>query len=386
MQVTTFLSLLCAKKPKTKHEKSKFIGRAYSKLNEDTFRVDINEYNWDCVMNCHDSNEAWEIFRETFQTILFKHAPQKVYNTRADRQPWVCTQFLESANERDELQKRAAKTQSPLDSLRAKIVQNRTVSLIRNLKSMFFQNSIQEAGSDSAKLWKTLKRILRNSTKKDQITQIGESTDPVEIVNSINSFFANIGSELSERIAPSTLELNFDSIPNIPFLELELTTPEEVSKLLMSISDAKATGDDETPVRFLKMCIDTVSILLCYVINLSITTGVVPARWKTAVVTPLYKEGDRCSASNYLPISVLPVALKVMERIVHNQIYAHLRKYSLLSEAQFGFRKYHSTSTCILKLLNNIYLNMDKGMMTGVVFLDLKKAFDTVDHTILIKN
>ena len=115
---------------------------------------------------------------------------------------------------------------------------------------MFFQNSIQEAGTDSAKLWKTLKRILRNSAKKDQITQIGESTDPLEIVNSMNQYFANIGSELSANIAPSIMELNFNSLPNVPFLDLEPTTPEEVSKLLMSISDAKATGDDEIPVRF----------------------------------------------------------------------------------------------------------------------------------------
>ena len=109
-----------------------------------------------------------------------------------------------------------------------------------------------------------------------------------------------------------------------------------------------------------------------------------PYKWKAAIVTPLYEDGDRGCASNYRPISVLPVASKIMERIVHNQVYDHLRQHSLLSEAQFGFRKYHSTTTCILKLLDHIYMNMDQGDLTGVVFLDLKKAFDTVDHSILI--
>ena len=224
--------------------------------------------------------------------------------------------------------------------------------------------------------------MLQNSSTRDSITQIGETTNPLEIVDALNSYFANIGSKLASKIPPARIELDFSSKEDIPFLDLQHTTPEEVSKLLMEISDAKATGDDEIPVGFLKMCINTVSKVISHIINLSISTKIVQKRWKTAVVTPSYKDEDRTSMSNYRPISVLPVVSKVMERIVHNQVYSHLRRHSLLSEAQFEFRKYHSTSACILKLLNNIYFNMDRGMMTGVVFLDLKKAFDTVDHNI----
>ena len=123
-------------------------------------------------------------------------------------------------------------------------------------------------------------------------------------------------------------------------------------KLLKAISDSKATGDDEVPVRFLKMNIELVSDIVCHITNISIRTQLVPTKWKTAIVTPIYKEGDRNTASNYRLISILPVVSKVMERIVHLQIYEHLREHSLLSEAQFGFRKYHSTTTCILKLLD----------------------------------
>ena len=93
---------------------------------------------------------------------------------------------------------------------------------------------------------------------------------------------------------------------------------------------------------------------------------------------------DWDSTSNYRPNSVLPVISKIMERIIHDQVYEHLREHALLSEAQFRFRKYHSTATCILKLLSHIYSNMDIGALTGVVFLDLKKSFDTVDHIILL--
>ena len=269
--------------------------------------------------------------------------------------------------------------------MRAKIVCNRTVSLKRSLKALFFQTSIEESNGDSAKLWKALKRLLQNSNKKDNINSINGKDNPLEIVEELNHFFTNVGTNLAEQIPDSNLVLDLSYKENIPQLDIQPTTPEIVSKLLLQISDAKATGDDEIPVRFLKMCIQMIAPILCHIINVCIATKIVPSRWKTAVITPLYKEGDRDSTSNYRPISVLPVISKIMERIVHDQVYDHLRTHGLLSEAQFGFRKYHSTATCILKLLSNIYTNMDRGALTGVVFLDLKKAFDTVDHNILLK-
>ncbi len=270
---------------------------------------------------------------------MHEHAPLKTFNTRRDRQPWVTTGYLESANERDEMQDKAKRSQLAIDDLRAKIIRNRTVSMKRNLKALFFQTSIQDAGNDSAKLWKALKRLLQNSKPNNNITTINDKTDPLEIVTELNDFFSSIGTQLAQKIPLSNLELNFNSRPNIPFLELEHADVEEVSKLLMAISDSKATGEDEIPVRFLKLCLETVKPIITYIINLSIDTNKVPTKWKTAIITPLYKDGDRNSTSNYHPISVLPVISKIMERIVHNQIYDHLRKHTMLSEAQFGFRK-----------------------------------------------
>ena len=83
-------------------------------------------------------------------------------------------------------------------------------------------------------------------------------------------------------------------------------------------------------------------------------------------------------------ISILPALSKILERIVHSQLYEHIDKHNILSNAQFGFRKGHSTSSCILNLLDTVYKNVENNKLTGVIFLDLKKAFDTVDHNILL--
>ncbi len=153
----------------------------------------------------------------------------------------------------------------------------------------------------------------------------------------------------------------------------------------MNISDAKATGKDGIPIRFLKMTKQISAEILCHIINRSILTCTVPLEWKFAVITPLFKEGDRTLANNCRLISILPAVSKIRERIIHGQLYTHISANNFLSLAQFGFRKHHSTATCILALLDKLYLNMNNTKLSGVVFLDLKKAFDTVDHVILLK-
>ena len=106
---------------------------------------------------------------------------------------------------------------------------------------------------------------------------------------------------------------------------------------------------------------------------------------KNARVSPLYKNsGKRNDPSNYRPISVIPVVAKVFEWIIYDQLYVHLTKYNLLSKHQSGFRSLHSTVTALLEATDSWALNIDRGLINAVVFLDLKKAFDTVDHEILL--
>ena len=108
-----------------------------------------------------------------------------------------------------------------------------------------------------------------------------------------------------------------------------------------------------------------------------------PRDWKTAHVSPLFKDGKRDEISNYRPISILPVMAKSFERILHDQIHGFFYEQRLLDPSQSGFRSGHSTIPCAAGVLNNIYKSLDGGSLTGAVFLDLRKAFDTVSHSVL---
>jgi hypothetical protein len=130
-----------------------------------------------------------------------------------------------------------------------------------------------------------------------------------------------------------------------------------------------------------------ISDSLTYIFNQAITLCIFPHEWKIARVFLLFKNGKRNLPGNYRPISVLPAIniSKVMERILHTQLYEYLTANNLLFEHQYGFRKFLSTASALLDCTNDWYINMDRKLFNLVVFVDLNKAFDTVDHEILLE-
>ena len=123
--------------------------------------------------------------------------------------------------------------------------------------------------------------------------------------------------------------------------------------------------------------------LLAY---LCIETSQFPDSWKVARITPIFKDGDRAEKSNYRPISVLPVISKLFEKLVFNQLYQYMKENGLFTSDQSGFLRLHSTLTCLLKMSDDWYNGLDLSKLVGLVFINLKKAVDTVDHDILCKS
>ena len=121
-----------------------------------------------------------------------------------------------------------------------------------------------------------------------------------------------------------------------------------------------------------------------YLFNKPQMSGIFPDDWKCARVTPLFKQGESSDLNNYRPISVISVAAKVFKRIVYDQLYNLLSSEEIISKQQSGFRSLHSTVTALLEATDSWAFNIDRGYVNAVVFLDLKKAFNTVDHEILL--
>ena len=234
--------------------------------------------------------------------------------------------------------------------------------------------------------------VLNKKSKTTQVATLEVDgsliSDNDSIAECMNNFFCSIGNNLSGEIpetANPLLENEYTvNSQNLRF-ELKAINMCQLEKIFNTFKKSKGSGADGIANYFLKIGLPAVIESLCDIFNLSIATGIFPDSWKIARVAPIFKSGQTNDRSNYRPISVLPFVSRVFEKLIYNQLYDYLDRNKLLFSKQSGFKSLHSVVTCLLKCTNDWYLDIDKGQYTVMIFVDLKKAFDTVNHEILLK-
>ena len=161
--------------------------------------------------------------------------------------------------------------------------------------------------------------------------------------------------------------------------------PEEVESEIITLSESKAYGLYSSPVKLLKLARLFISLPLAEIFNQSILTGIYPAKFKLAKVVPVFKDDDDTLPENYRPNSLLSIYNRIFEKLIHARLTKFINKNNIIYNLQYGFRSKHGTQHAILDIANNIHNCMDSGKYTCGIFIDLKKAFDTVNHSILLK-
>ena len=203
-------------------------------------------------------------------------------------------------------------------------------------------------------------------------------TDPASIVNTFVQHFSSVAvpspSTFKCQITPVSTSFSFKKI-----------TEEDVLKKLSGLDERKATGPDMIPAKLLKIVAPAISTSLTKLFNYSLSQGVFPLEWKQANVMPVPKSGDRHMVNNYRPISVIPVIAKVFESMVHGQLYEYLSRNKILSEEQTGFRPNRSTQDALLRAIDDWKSALDRGQIVAAVMIDLSKAFDSINHNLLLK-
>ena len=249
--------------------------------------------------------------------------------------------------QRDKIKRLAIQSKSSELFASYKKLRNQIVAMCKKAKKDYYSNLIAEGCANPNQLWKSIKKLLpsKNSGSTTMLQDdLGTHTEPIDIANSFNRFFSNIGNILVSKFPTGILISNpypdFDS--SFGFKEISV---EYVHHALKTVKSSKATGIDNINARLLKDAADIVATPLAYIMNHSLKTGIVPTAWKKARVAPIYKSDNPISPNNYRPISVLPVCMKIFERAVQKQLVSHLTSHGILCKQQSGFRQKHSTHT-----------------------------------------
>ena len=228
---------------------------------------------------------------------------------------------------------------------------------------------------------KEKKKICKLIIDKKQIT------DTKQICTEFNNFFTNIGPKLAKAIpSPSSITIDMFLKRQISSsFKFELTNTEQNKKVLMNLRSKPSAGYDGISVILLKFLSPALLPSLTLMINQSLVTGIFPAKLKLAKVIPLFKKEDETKVDNYRPVSLLPSISKLFEKVTFNQLYEYFQTNKLFHVSQYGFRQQHSTEFAALELADIVFKDLDDRKVSVAVFMDLSKAFDTLDHSILLK-
>ncbi|KAJ3587836.1 hypothetical protein NHX12_011431 [Muraenolepis orangiensis] len=270
--------------------------------------------------------------------------------------------------------------------------------MIKSAKKNYFNEKIEENKKQPQQLWKSLKELGCNNRLKTKITNLNIKlngsliSEKRNVANCLNGFFTTIASTLVDKL-PSHSGLYSEQHMNAFYRTLGVVkdsfkispvTAEDVLLKLRALQPTKATGHDGIPTRFLRDAAVAIAPVVAHITNLSIRQGHVPQEFKLVRVVPLYKKGSKLDPGNYRPVSILCSISKVIERLIYEKVNTYLLNHKLLFKFQSGFRRSHSTDTCLLYLTDYIRCEVDAGKYCGMVMLDLQKAFNTVNHSILL--
>ena len=356
----------------------------------------LNGYDSSDLSNLNDIaiNKLFSDFGKLFYTMFNVSFPSlpiscKVSNKRS-LNPWMTSELINACKKKSKLYKIYRRYKNTVARTKYKLFAKQLKIILLNAEAKFHAEEFCKSKNNVRQTWRNINNLL----KKTNINNFQGSfkiddhkvTDKKIIADAFNTQYTSVGIKLSNSIINREGTI-FDAMGPTVLNSICFTPTDsfEIQTIIKNLPNTSSAGPDEIPTCVIKAASPYIRNILAHLINLIMETGVFPDSMKQARVVPIYKSGEKDLVANYRPISILNTFSKIIEKVILTRLSNFFETHNILSNKQFGFRARHSTYMPLVLFIDKISQNKEKSRVSIAVYLDLMKAFDTINHQILLK-
>lgn len=356
-----------------KSKQKMYTYRNFKHINHNEFQQDLNNIPWQNIIYIDDISRKVDFLTSNILRLFDNHAPIRTVRMNKPPAPWLTDTLRRVMKDRDNAFTRYKQSKTIDNWNHYRTMRNFASAAIRREKAAFLKFTNE---GDVNQLWKKLK-IMNIQTKKK--IDIPEN---LQNPTSLNNYFLTAFNtdSANDQILSFYNSRKFNTDIKFSF---QLVTPEVIEKIVSKMK-SNASGHDEISLQMLRLCMPVIKNYVTHIINCCLERGFFPMQWKISIVSPIPKNNSPKALDDLRPISLLCILSKILEKVVNFQLTQHFNNYKLLSENQSGFRAGHSTCTTLLNILDVLVRALDERLSSILVLLDFSKAFDSVDHNLLI--
>lgn len=344
-----------------------------------------------------EANKNYAILEKNIKNCVEKSKEVRTKILNKPKENWINKSVIDNINIRNSIWAELCK--NPHDNnIKEKFStkKNEVAKHIRITKDSYYSKEFTKFTKEPKRMWNLVNTLAKNKINKScdppkLIVNGNDITDPNQVCNVFNSYFATIGQLLAAEIPKRFHDRTMQALPTPLFTDnsqltlLEPCTEEEILKIINQLDSNSSSGLDGINTKAIKCIKNFISKCLAASFNKLFLDGTFPGTLKIAKVTPIYKSGPKTDPGNYRPISVLPIFSKILEKLLYTRLQNYLSSINFISSRQYGFRSKSNTLTATIDLVTKIKQNIDEKNIVLGVFIDLKKAFDTVSHVLLLE-
>lgn len=360
------------------------VRRSYNDENAIHLKNQSQTIDWMAVVDRNSSNEGMAAFIQNFQTILDVACPKKRKTlTTRNKNSWISEEIKTKCRIKRQLYDGLLKGDCSVETYKKYC--NELKLLILRTKQKINSEVLLKSNNKSKSIWTLVKKIIRKTDVQTfPIEEVAKKEGKAvkEVLNQLNDFFIR-----QAHVTSGDLDLNLD-LKHVPKVSQSMyltdTNPTEIYNIILSLKNTSAVGIDEMSTAGLKICAENLSEPISRLINLCFEDEVFPEQLKLSIVKPIYKSGDRLDIANYRPIAIIPVLSKIFEKILMSRMLVFIDKHDIITKRQSAYIKGRSTSRTVYFALNEVLEAISNSQKVAALFMDLSKAFDSVNHSILL--